>query len=89
VVAFTPTRDGSALVLNEELRADSGEHGTNAMRYTLSDNGQMLTEDEREVLPDSNEHNVSVLSREPVKRKCDQNQAGASRSWAQRNDQTF
>jgi hypothetical protein len=62
------TRDGSALVLNEELRADSGEHGTNTVRYTLSEDGQMLTEDEHEVSPDSNEHNVWVLKREPIKR---------------------
>jgi hypothetical protein len=62
------TRDGSALILNEELRADSGEHGTNTVRYTLSENGQMLTEDEREVSPDSNEHNVWILKREPTKR---------------------
>ena len=62
------TRDGSALVLNEELRADSGEHGTNTVRYTLSEDGQVLTEDEREVSPDSNEHNVWILKREPVKR---------------------
>jgi hypothetical protein len=58
------TRDGNALVLNEELRADSGERGTNKVRYTLSDDGQMLTEDEREVSPDSHEHNVWVLKRE-------------------------
>lgn len=44
--------------------------GTNTVRYTLSENGQMLTEDEREVAPDSNEHNVWVLKREPT-RHCD------------------
>ena len=58
------TSDGNALVLNEELRADSGERGTNTVRYTLSDDGQMLTEDEREVSPDSHEHNVWILKRE-------------------------
>jgi hypothetical protein len=55
------------MVLNEELRADSGEHGTNTVRYTLSENGQTLTEDEREVSPDSNEHNVWVLKREQTR----------------------
>jgi hypothetical protein len=62
------TRDGSPLVLNEELRADSEEHGTNTVRYTLSEDGQTLTEDEREGSPDGNEHNVWILKREPVKR---------------------
>ena len=65
------TRDGNALFLNEELRADSGEHGTNTVRYTLSDNGQLLTEDEHEVSPDSNEHNIWVLKRVPTKPQSD------------------
>ena len=61
------TRDGSALVLNEDLRADSGERGTNTVRYTLSEDGQTLTEDEREGSPDGNEHNLWILKREPAK----------------------
>lgn len=57
------TREGDVLVLSENYVADTGEKATNTVRYSLSDNAQTLTEDEREVTSEGNEHNVWVLER--------------------------
>lgn len=56
-------RDGDALLFTEEYTADTGEKATNSFRYTVTNDGNTLTEDEREVTPDSNEHNVWILRR--------------------------
>lgn len=58
------TRDGNALVLSEDFAADSGDKATNTVRYSLTDGGNTLVEDEREVTPDGSEHNVWVLERQ-------------------------
>jgi hypothetical protein len=56
------TRDGDALVLKQDLVADTGEKATNTVRYTLEDSGKTLVEFEQEVTTQGNETNrwVSV-----------------------------
>ena len=46
------TRDGDALVLKEDIVANTGEKATNTVRYTLEDNNQTLVEFEQEVTPE-------------------------------------
>jgi hypothetical protein len=57
------TRDGNALVLHQDLVADTGEKATNTVRYTLEDNNQTLIEFEQEVTPEGNETNRWVSTR--------------------------
>jgi hypothetical protein len=56
-------RDGDALIFTEEYTADTGEKATNSVRYSVTNDGNTLMEDEREVTPDRNEHNVWILKR--------------------------
>ena len=57
------TRDGNALVLHEDIVANTGEKATNTVRYTLEDNNQTLIEFEQEVTPEGNETNRWVSTR--------------------------
>ena len=57
------TRDGNALILHQDIVADTGEKATNTVRYTLEDNGKTLIEFEQEVTPEGNETNRWVSTR--------------------------
>jgi len=57
------THDGDALVLKEDIVANTGEKATNTVRYTLEDNGKTLVEFEQEVTPEGNETNRWVSTR--------------------------
>jgi hypothetical protein len=57
------THDGNALVLKEDIVADTGEKATNTVRYTLEDNGKTLIEFEQEITPEGNETNRWVSTR--------------------------
>jgi hypothetical protein len=57
------TRDGDALVLKEDIVANTGEKATNTVRYTLEDSGNTLVEFEQEVTPAGNETNRWVSTR--------------------------
>ncbi len=57
------TRHFHALVLKENIAANTGEKATNTVRYTLEDNNQTLVEFEQEVTPDGNETNRWVSTR--------------------------
>jgi hypothetical protein len=56
-------RDGDALVLNQDIVANTGEKATNTVRYTLEDSGNTLVEFEQEVTPAGNETNRWVSTR--------------------------
>jgi hypothetical protein len=55
--------DGDALVLKEDIVANTGEKATNTVRYTLEDSGNTLVEFEQEVTPAGNETNRWVSTR--------------------------
>ena len=57
------TRDGNALILKQDIVADTGEKATNTVRYTLEDSGKTLVEFEQEVTPEGNETNRWVSTR--------------------------
>lgn len=57
------TREGDVIILTEEYTADTGEKASNNVRYSVTNDGSTLVEDEREVTPDGNEHNVWILKR--------------------------
>ena len=60
-------RDGDALILTQDIVADTGEKATNTVRYSLEDDGNTLIEFEQEKTPDGNETNrwVSTRAEEP------------------------
>lgn len=57
------TREGDALVLHEDITAVNGEKAKNTVRYTVTNNGQTLTEIEHEETPAGNELNRWVFDR--------------------------
>jgi hypothetical protein len=57
------TRAGDEIVLREDYISDTGEKATNSVRYSLRDGGKTLVEDEQEVTPEGNEHNIWILTR--------------------------
>jgi hypothetical protein len=57
------TRDGDALILHQDIVANTGEKATNTVRYTLEDSGETLVEFEQEVTPEGNETNRWVSTR--------------------------
>lgn len=56
-------REGEALVLTEDLVANTGKKATNTVRYTLEDSGRTLIEFEEEKTPEGNETNRWVSTR--------------------------
>jgi hypothetical protein len=58
-------RDGTAIVLVQNIAAPTGERATNTVRYSLTNHGQILIADEHEVTPAGNETNHWVFDREP------------------------
>ena len=62
-IASRMSHDGDLLVLNQDYTADTGEKATNTVRYSLTEGGNTLVEDEREVTPEGSEHNIWVLER--------------------------
>jgi hypothetical protein len=57
------TRERGEIILHQDYAAATGERATNTVHYRLQDAGNTLIEDEREVTPDGNHHNVWVLTR--------------------------
>ena len=57
------TRDGNALILHQDIVANTGEKATNTVRYTLEDSNKTLVEFEQEVTPEGNETNRWVSTR--------------------------
>ena len=57
------TREGSTLVLHEDITASNGQEATSTIRYTLSNNTQTLTELEEKHTPSHNETNRWVFDR--------------------------
>ena len=56
--------DGEALVLTQDIVANTGERATNTVRYSLADHGNTLVEDEQEITPAGNETNHWVSTRQ-------------------------
>jgi hypothetical protein len=57
------TRDGDALILHQDIVANTGEKATNTVRYSLEDDGKTLVEFEEEKTPAGNETNCWVSAR--------------------------
>jgi hypothetical protein len=55
--------DGDALILMQNIVANTGEKATNSVRYTLEEHGNVLIESEQEITPAGNETNRWVSTR--------------------------